>query len=118
MIMARAGQAGCRLRAVVRNQPLVGSPQMIDPESPTTDEIPPETTGRYVVVFSNAAIESDAVGAALHSVAGISSIAFSRDFKDQAIDFDQTESAEAIVLSELGIAVVEADPVQVSALQQ
>lgn len=70
-----------------------------------------ETTGRYIVVFSDQ-VQGDPGGMAetLRSVAGARNIASSRDFEAGALDVDQAASADASVFAELGIAVVAADP--------
>lgn len=73
-----------------------------------------QTTGRYVVVFADVDIDSSE---ALRSIAGVSAVASSRDFDDQAVDMAEAAGAEAVALQELGIAVVAADPDQVGALQ-
>ena len=70
-----------------------------------------ETTGKYVVVFAD--VDTDPAPM-LESVLGASSVANSRDFKDQQADATQ---APATVFSELGVAVVAADRDQLSALQ-
>jgi subtilisin family serine protease len=70
-----------------------------------------ETTGRYVVVFAD--VDADPTGL-LESVLGASSVASSRDFEEQVADATQ---APATVFAELGVAVLAADPDQVSALQ-
>lgn len=73
-----------------------------------------QTTGRYVVVFADADTDSSE---ALRTIAGVSAVASSRDFDDQALDMAEAAGAEAVALQELGIAVVAADPEQVGALQ-
>jgi subtilisin family serine protease len=70
-----------------------------------------ETTGRYVVVFAD--VDADPAPV-LESVLGASSVANSRDFEGQEADATQ---APATVFSELGVAVLAADPDQLSALQ-
>jgi len=74
----------------------------------------PQTTGRYVVVFAD--VERDPAPL-LSSVAGLASVATSRDFDNQAVDFTQTGASDGVVFSELGIAVIAADAEQRSALQ-
>jgi subtilisin family serine protease len=75
--------------------------------------VPPRTTGRYVVVFG----EEDDPGTVLGGVAGLSEIAYSRDFEVSAMDMAETASADARVFSELGMAVVQVDPDQATALR-
>jgi subtilisin len=67
------------------------------------------TTGRYVVVMSDQ-VQGDqaAIADALQSVAGVKSIANTRDFEASALDVDQAAGADATVFAELGIAVVAA----------
>ncbi len=72
-----------------------------------------QTTGRFVVVFDDAS-DPEPI---LREVAGMSSVASSRDFTQQAVDLDDTADADATVFSELGMAVVSADPTQMGALQ-
>ena len=69
------------------------------------------TTGRQVVVFADVDTDPTPV---LESVLGPSTVASSRDFDGQQADATQ---APATVYAELGVAVVTADPDQLSALQ-
>ncbi len=73
-----------------------------------------ETTGRFVLVFADTDVDPAPV---LRSVAGLANVASSLDFPDQEVDLAQTDAADAVVFSELGIAVVTADPSQRGALQ-
>jgi subtilisin family serine protease len=70
-----------------------------------------ETTGRSVIVFADPDANPARV---LESVLGASSVANSRDFEGQEADATQ---APATVFAELGVAVVAADPDQMSALR-
>lgn len=70
------------------------------------------TTGRYVVVFADASDPAPM----LRDVAGMSSVASSRDFTGQAVDMDATVGADATVFAELGMAVVSGDPTQMGTL--
>ncbi|HKJ12195.1 MAG TPA: S8 family serine peptidase [Ornithinimicrobium sp.] len=72
-----------------------------------------EVTGRYVVVMPDGADPAPV----LTQVAGMRTVASSRDFGAQAVDMDSAGGSEGMVFAELGIAVVEADPDQVGALQ-
>lgn len=72
-----------------------------------------QTTGRFVVVFDDASDPEPL----LREVAGMSSVADSRDFTQQAVDLEDTANADATVFSQLGMAVVSADPTQMGALQ-
>jgi subtilisin family serine protease len=94
---------------------------MLEPESPVplgaagpdqSNEGP--VTDRYIVVFAQRS-EGD-VEAMLRS-ASLNNVASSKDFSDGIIDFAQTEAADATIFSELSIAVVSADPSQMSAMQ-
>lgn len=71
------------------------------------------TTGRFIVVFAD---EEKNPGAVLKSAAGLPNVATSRDFKEGK-GFADTVDADGTVFAELGIAVVSADPDQLSALQ-
>ncbi|HEX8155969.1 MAG TPA: S8 family serine peptidase [Solirubrobacteraceae bacterium] len=76
-----------------------------------------EYTGRFVVVFSDeVADDAGASTAALRSVAEVSNIASSLDFKEGAVDLEQTESADATIFAKLGVAVVSADPTRGAAI--
>jgi len=70
-----------------------------------------ELTGRYIVVFSDeVADDAGASAEALQSLHGVSNVASSLDFDEGAVDLGQTESADATIFAELGVAVVAADP--------
>jgi subtilisin len=74
-------------------------------------------TGRYVVVLSDEIHGDDtAMTEALRSVASVTSIASTRDFAASAVDPAQIGAADATIFSELGVAVVVADPDQATAL--
>ena len=82
----------------------------------SNDEVPlsdqtSELTGRYIVVFSDEVADDAAASAeALQSLDGVSNVASSLDFDEGAVDLEQTESADATIFAELGVAVVAADP--------
>jgi subtilisin family serine protease len=70
----------------------------------------PETTGRYIVTFSDEVHgDEGAVAEALRSVAGIQSVASTRDYEAGTLDVDEAGAADAIVFTELGLAVVSGD---------
>ncbi|MGB3761928.1 MAG: S8 family serine peptidase [Ornithinimicrobium sp.] len=71
-----------------------------------------QTTGRYVVVFADASDPAPM----LRTMAGMSSVASSRDFTAQAMNMDETAGADATVFAELGMAVVSGDPTQMGTL--
>src|SRR6478609_2299023 len=71
-----------------------------------------ETTGRWVVTFAD---EDEADLAAMLRGVGVSHVASSRDFAEQALDVGQAQAGDAVVLAELGVAVVSAEPAQVTA---
>jgi subtilisin family serine protease len=73
---------------------------------------PPETTGRQIVVFADA--DDDA--APDWGRAGISQIADTRDFSGGALPPETLQDAQATVFSNLGIAVVAAEPAQTAML--
>ena len=72
----------------------------------------PETTGRQIVVFAEE--EDDGVD---WGRAGISSVADTRDFASGGMPPEAMQDSQATVFANLGIAVVAADPAQVSMLQ-
>ena len=76
-----------------------------------------ETTGRFVVTFSDE-VQGDpgVIRQALESMAGISSVASTLDFESGALDVDEAGAADATVFAELGVAVVSADPMDVGAI--
>ncbi len=73
-----------------------------------------QTTGRYIVVFSEAGTET--ASSVLENVAGLSAVADSRDFDDQAIDRATAAGADGQVYAELGMAVVSVHPDQLARL--
>jgi subtilisin family serine protease len=73
----------------------------------------PETTGRSIVVFADA---DDDTGVDWGR-AGISDVADSRDFDSGGISPETLQDSQATVFSQLGIAVVSADPTQMGMLQ-
>jgi subtilisin family serine protease len=72
-----------------------------------------ETTGRYIVVFGEGETDPPEV---LNSAAGLENVASSREFADQAVNPADVVGADATVFATLGVAVVTADPEQVTAL--
>lgn len=73
-----------------------------------------QTTGRHVVVFAEDDTDPASV---LRSVAGLSSLASSREYGTAGMDVAEAERADAAFFDELGVAVVSADPDQLRALQ-
>ncbi|TQN42723.1 subtilase family protein [Blastococcus colisei] len=73
----------------------------------------PETTGRQIVVFADG---DDDSGVDWGRV-GISEVADSRDFASGGLPSETVHDAQATVFGRLGMAVVSADPTQVSMLQ-
>ena len=73
-----------------------------------------ETTGRWVVTFAD---EDEADPEATLRSAGVAHVANSRDFAEQALDVGQTQAGDAVVLAELGVAVVSAEPAQLTAMR-
>lgn len=83
----------------------------------TPSEFGAEMTGRSIVTFlddSPAAIKSAL--STLKSRAGVSDVCRMADFNVESFAFDQAEQADAIVLDELGIAVVGGDTDRMSAM--
>jgi subtilisin family serine protease len=69
----------------------------------------PEATGRYIVTFPpEASAETTKL---LEDSAGLR-VAHATDFTESAVSFDALTSADALVLSEVGVAVVTAEPGQ------
>jgi subtilisin family serine protease len=75
---------------------------------------PPETTGRQIVVLADM---DDDGGGVDWGRAGISSVADTRDFTSGGMPPETMQDSQATVFANLGIAVVAADPMQVSMLQ-
>ena len=66
-----------------------------------------ETTGRYIVTFSDEIQGDEAAQAeALGSIAGTQSVASTRDFESGALNLEEVATADAVVFAELGVAVV------------
>jgi subtilisin family serine protease len=74
---------------------------------------PPETTGRFIVVFAESA---EGLGGILEDSAGISDVASSLELSEEGVPTDTAQSTDT-VFEELGMAVVSADPDQLGALQ-
>ncbi len=93
-----------------------GSPGADGSDAPLSDQTG-EFTGRYLVVFSDE-VQGDAgaMTQLLQSAPDVSNVASTLDFEEGALDLDQTESADATLFAELGVAVVAADPSQAGAL--
>jgi subtilisin len=83
--------------------------------------IPPgagaETTGRFLVVYKEAALDTPKrASQLLMKVAGIKKVVSAADFKDHVVKPAQASSADAVYFPALGIAVVDADDEQLQAL--
>ncbi len=85
----------------------------VDPTTVPYRGLPVPTTGRFIVVFAGGA---DAK-LALARTAGLRTVADSRDFTAQAVDFAQVEGSDAVWFDRLGVAVVSAEPTQLGALR-
>lgn len=72
-----------------------------------------QTTGRYIVVFA----ETETSPSAMLESFGLTNVADSRDFKEQIVDTSPTSGADATFFSNLSIAVVAADPNQLSMME-
>ena len=81
-----------------------------DPPPEATAETRTETTGRYLVVLAD-----DCVGNpkrsldALRRVGGVNSVATSDEYEENAVDMAEAGTADAVVFSGLGVAVVASD---------
>lgn len=74
----------------------------------------PATTGRYLVLMDNDAIDSGIQ--TLSDRAGVTSVARAADFADSAPSADQLSGDSPVVLDDIGVAVVSLDPDQVQSL--
>jgi subtilisin family serine protease len=75
--------------------------------------LPPETTGRFIVVFAE---EAEAPANILRDAAGMSEVVSSQELREDDVQEETAQSTDT-VFEELGIAVVSADPEQLGALQ-
>lgn len=76
-----------------------------------------EPTGRYVVVLADNVLGDEAASrSALQSVAGISNVLSARDFRDGAINIEESRDADATLFPTLGIAVVAGEPDRLASL--
>ncbi|MCA1781599.1 MAG: S8 family serine peptidase [Dermatophilaceae bacterium] len=91
-----------------------GSPSLIPGPEGGTLPTPPETTGRFIVVFAEGA---EAPGSILEDSAGISDLATSLELSEEEGVPRETAQSTDTVFEELGMAVVSADPDQLGALQ-
>lgn len=73
-----------------------------------------QTTGRFIVVFADA--EADHTPT-LMGVPGISNVGDSRDYEDSDVDLVEITQGDAMVFSNLGMAVVSAEPGETLGLQ-
>lgn len=74
---------------------------------------PPETTGRFIVVFAEG---TDAPASILRDAAGMTEVATARELREEEASEDTAQTTDT-VFDELGMAVVSADPEQLGALQ-
>lgn len=74
----------------------------------------PETTGRYLVLLDQDAVDSGIQ--ALSNVAGVHNVARSAEFGDRSPNASDLTNANAVVLDDIGVAVINADPEQAQAL--
>jgi subtilisin family serine protease len=74
----------------------------------------PETTGRYLVLLDQDAVDSGIQ--ALSNVAGVHDVARSAEFGDRSPNASDLANANAVVLDDIGVAVVNANPEQAQAL--
>ena len=69
---------------------------------------PAQTTGRFVVEFRRETGPSEMISALRD--AGLSNVASSQDFDDQAISAQEIQGADATVLTEIQFAITDSDP--------
>lgn len=74
----------------------------------------PETTGRYLVLLNDDAVDSGIQ--ALSNIAGVHDVARSAEFGDRSPNASDLANANAVVLDDIGVAVVNANPEQAQAL--
>jgi subtilisin family serine protease len=79
-----------------------------------TSQLPTGPTGRYLVVMRD--IGQQALAKSLRNVAGLSAVS-SAEWESAEVTTEDIGKADALVFEHLGIAVVSADPTQVSALE-
>lgn len=80
-----------------------------NPDRPA-DETGPETTGRFLVVLpDDCAGNAKKAVAALKTLAGVATVATSDEYEENAMDMAEAADADAVVFTELGIAVVSGD---------
>lgn len=91
-----------------------GSPSTVPGPDGGTLPTPPETTGRFIVVFAEGA---EAPASILEDSAGISDVATSLELSEGEGVPQETAQSTDTVFEELGMAVVSADPDQLGALQ-
>ncbi len=76
-----------------------------------------ETTGRKIITFVDASAQSvQSALSAMKSRAGISNVCRMSDFSAESFSYEDTQGADAVVMEELGIAVISGDPEQQSAM--
>ena len=76
-----------------------------------------ETTGRKIITFLDDSTESvKSALSAMKSQAGIANVCSMTDFGAESFAYEDTQGADAVVLEELGIAVVAGDPDQQAAM--
>jgi len=90
-----------------------GSTPLVPGPDGGTLSTPPETTGRFIVVFAEGA---EAPASILEDSAGMSDLATSLELSEEGVPKDTPQSTDT-VFEELGMAVVSADPEQLGALQ-
>jgi subtilisin family serine protease len=73
----------------------------------------PETTGRYLVLFRQDAVDS---GIQTLVDAGLNHVARTADFPDNAVTEEQLKNADTCVFDNLGVAVATLDPEQLQSL--
>ncbi|MGH2412669.1 MAG: hypothetical protein ACRDEA_03025, partial [Microcystaceae cyanobacterium] len=75
---------------------------------------PPETTGKYLVLLHEDAVEAGIQ--TLQDSAGISNVARALDFEDSAVNPNEVSDKDTVVYDKLGVAVMQLDPEQLQSL--
>jgi subtilisin len=99
-----------------RSRPPSTPPQPPAPPSPVGDaDAGGEFTGKYLVLLHDDGMKEGL--AAIKSAAGLSEVCNAADYDGAAVEMAEAEDAEVFVLDKLKVAVVNADPTQLSGLR-
>lgn len=99
-----------RLKSDHKNQP-----ESISSNSGAGMSVPGQFTGKYLVLFREDGIKEGLKS--ISNASGLKRMCSSADFEGGAVEMSQAEEADVFLLDQLKVAVVNADPTQVSGLQ-